>query len=79
MDAVRGLKTAAQLAAEHQVHPTVVASWKQQLLKGAAALFEDGRKAAKAAENETLVEELYRKIGVLQVENDFLKKKSGRL
>ena len=41
--AVRGDKTTAQLASEHEVHTSQVTAWKQQLLEQAPQLFEDGR------------------------------------
>jgi transposase len=41
--ACRGERTTAQLAAEHGVHASQITPWKNQLLEGATALFEDGR------------------------------------
>jgi archaellum component FlaC len=53
----------------------MISSWKRQLLDGAAELFEKGHKGRKQAEAHT--EELYRQIGQLKVENDFLARKLG--
>lgn len=35
LEAIRGHKTVAQLAGEHQVHPTQISQWKKQLLDAA--------------------------------------------
>lgn len=75
--AVREKKTTAELASEFQVHASQVAAWKQQLLSGAAELFEDGRKSR----DETAAgeQELYEQIGRLKMEVEWLKKKSAQL
>jgi transposase-like protein len=75
LGAVRQDKTIAQLAAQFKVHPQVVAKWKAQLLDNIAAVFEDGRK--KKPRDEPDIDELYKQIGQLKVELDFVKKKSA--
>ena len=67
-------KTLSQLAAHFKVHPNVVSKWKIHLLENVATVFQDAR--AKKKSDNTLVDELYQKIGRLEVENDYLKKKS---
>ena len=71
--ALKNEETAAQLASRFGVHPTMISTWKRQLLDGAADLFDKGHKSRKDAENQTA--ELYRQIGQLKVENDFLARK----
>ena len=73
--AIQNEETAAQLSSRFGVHPTMVSAWKRQLLDGAAELFDKGRKSRKQA--EALTDELYRQIGQLKVENDFLARKLG--
>ena len=73
--AIRNEETAAQLSSRFGVHPTMVSAWKRQLLDGATELFDKGRKTHKQAEAQT--DELYRQIGQLKVENDFLARKLG--
>jgi transposase len=75
--AVRQEKTISQLAAQFKVHPTMIGKWKSQLLDRCEELFCDGRHRRKP--EHPSVEELYQKIGCLEVEIDFLKKKSGEL
>jgi len=56
------------------VHPNLVALWKKQLQENAPELFERSRKDKGKEAAEHKEEELYREIGQLQVENEFLKK-----
>ena len=58
------------------VHPNQIHNWKKQLLDGAVSLFEGGV-PAEGATNEAQVDLLYRQIGQLKVENDFLARKLG--
>jgi transposase len=63
-------ETAAQLAGRFNIHPTMISAWKRQLVESAADLFDKNHKSRKQAEAQT--DELYRQIGQLKVENDFL-------
>jgi transposase-like protein len=67
--AIRGDKTLAELAEQHDVHPNQISEWKQQLLESAADVF-GGTQKVKAAEPDLKV--LHAKIGQLTLENDFL-------
>ena len=74
LEAVKGERTAAELASTYGVHPTMIHRWKKALLERAADIFERGAK--KAAEiDEAAVRELHAKIGELAVANDFLSRK----
>lgn len=70
MAALAGDKTLADLASEYGVHPTMISTWKQELVKRADELFERGNK--NAADPQKVIDDLHRKIGQLQVERDFL-------
>ena len=76
MAAAKGDKTIAELASEFGVHPTQIAQWKKRLLESTTEIFSRGRQREKANQDE-LTSELYRQIGQLKVELDWLKKKSG--
>lgn len=71
--AIQNDETAAQLANRFGVHPTMISAWKRQMLEGAADIFDKNHKSRKQAEAQTA--ELYRQIGQLKVENDFLARK----
>ena len=73
--ALKGDRTIAELAIEYDVHPNQIHNWKKILLDGAAVVFEAGG----VREDKTgEVGELYRQIGQLKVENDFLAKRLGK-
>ena len=71
--ALKNEETMSELAARFGVHPTMIASWKRALLDGAPDIFDQGHKSRKQTEEH--VDELYKQIGRLQVERDFLSKK----
>jgi transposase len=79
LEALRGELTAAQLAAKHGIHQTMVGEWKRQAMEGLAGVFSGKLAAQEAARStEAEVEKLHAKIGQLVVERDFLAKASGR-
>jgi len=74
LEAVKGEKTIAQISNEYKVHPNQVSLWKKQLLEELPSIFSRG-KSRKEKDSNELQEELYRQIGQLTVELDWLKKK----
>src|SRR5436309_2519620 len=77
--ALKGDKTVNELASQHQVHPTLIHSWKKQLLQNAEDLFSGGSSRAAATDHEALQAQLYEQIGRLKMELDWVKKKSAGL
>lgn len=78
LEAIKGQKTTNELAGEFGVHVSQINDWKKQALAGMAQVFDrKGEKRAAAYEEEK--DRLYRQIGILQVEVDWLKKKTGHL
>jgi transposase len=74
--AVKGDKTVNELAGLHSVHPTMIHTWKKQLVSNAEELFQSGAKSS-GAEHEALQAQLYEQIGRLKTELDWLKKKAA--
>ena len=77
IEALREHKTINQLAADHEVHPNQISVWKKQLLEGSTEIFRQG-KTPEQKQDSKLTDELYKQIGQLKVELDWLKKKSDQ-
>ncbi len=76
--AVKGEQTTSEIAARFEIHPTMVSQWKRELLENATGVFE-GKGASKAAQKtQEEVDTLYREIGKLTVERDFLSRRLDR-
>jgi transposase-like protein len=76
LEAVKGIKTVNEIAQEYGVHPTQVGLWKKALLENASQLF-DVKLGTKTIDPQSNPERLYAKIGQLNMELEWLKKKSG--
>lgn len=81
LEALRGQKTTAELASQYEIHPTMINNWKRELQEKACDLFEVGQTGRQRPSSETQaqIDELYRQIGQLTVERDFLAKRSAQL
>lgn len=60
------------------VHPTQVGGWKKQALAGLPDVFGNGREQMRE-QADAEKDELYKQIGQMKVELDFLKKRAGLL
>jgi transposase-like protein len=76
LEAAKGNKTVNEIAQEYGVHPTQVGLWKKALLENAGQLF-DVKRGSKTIDPQNDTERLYAKIGQLNMELEWLKKKSG--
>ena len=75
--AIKGDRTVGELAGKYGVHPSQIHAWKKALLDGAVGVFESSSERDDKT-NEVQVGELYRQIGQLKVENDFLARRLGK-
>ena len=75
LEAVKGDKTIREISSIYGVHSSQIMKWKKQLLEELPSIFSDKR-AKTEKEREDLEAELYRQIGQLKVELEWLKKKS---
>lgn len=71
--ALKGDQTTSELAARFQIHPTMVSTWKRELMEHASDLFDT--KGRKQNDHQHQIDTLYRQIGQLTVERDFLARK----
>lgn len=78
LEALKGERTASEIASEFEVHVSQVNDWKKNLTQGAAEVFDKGSNGEEA-DREKERNHLYQQIGKLQVEVDWLKKKTGHL
>ena len=76
--ALKGDKTVNELASQFGVHPTLIHTWKKQLLAGADQVFSNGSKVT-TVDAEVEKAELFEQIGRLKMELEWLKKKVGPL
>ena len=75
LEAVKAENTISEISSEYGVHSNQVRQWGKQLLKELSSIFTD-RKKKEALDRDDLEAELYRQIGQLEVELEWLKKKS---
>jgi transposase-like protein len=75
LEAIRGEKTVAEIAAHHEVHPNQVTAWKSEVLQNLAAVFGGNVIADDAKEQ---IRELREKVGELTMERDFLRDALGK-
>ena len=74
LEAIKGEVTLNELCKKYEVAPSQVHSWKKQLIEQGSKLFNKSNKEAKVrATQEAEQQVLYKKIGELTVERDFLK------
>ena len=75
LEAIRGEKTVAEIAAHREVHPNQVTAWKNQALENLEVVFGG---EPTSGEDRERVRELHAKIGELTVERDFLQGALGK-
>lgn len=78
LEALKEDRTMAELSSEYGVHGNQIRQWRQKLVDELPSVFSD-RRQKRDKEGEEVTAELYRQIGQLKVEMDWLKKKSQQL
>ena len=76
LEAIKNQRTIAEISSEYGVHANQITKWKRQVLDELPVIFST-RRERDQRDNEALQGELYRQIGQLKVELDWLKKKVG--
>jgi transposase len=78
LEALKGIEPVHAIAAKHEIHTVQVSQWKKEVAERLPEVF--ARKAdPSVAEAKAREDELYRKIGQLEMELDWLKKKASEL
>jgi len=78
MAAVKGNLTVTEISEKYQVHPTQIAKWKKELLENITGVFE-GKITTSQTRDDKEKDELYKQIGKLQVQVDFLERVSNQI
>jgi len=71
LSSLKERETIESLAKKYELQPTQISKWKSEALSNFSKLFGDEKQEGK----EQDIQYLYAKIGKLEIENDFLKKK----
>jgi transposase len=75
LEALQERESIQDLAKKFDLHPTQISTWKGQFLSSASSVFERG---VDKSDDEKEKTELFKKVGQLQMEVDFLKKVLGK-
>ena len=80
LEAIKGEKTAAEIARENEIAPAQISEWKKLLEERLSEVFQSkGDRSREMHARERKEARLERKIGQLVVEKDFLLKKCEQL
>ena len=79
LEVLRGEKEINEIASEHEIAPNQIRNWKNEFLENASNVFDNKKDKAlqeKVKEQELETDRLYKKVGQLTTQVDWLKKKS---
>jgi putative transposase len=76
MDMIKEKETVAVICSRYSIHPTQANRWKDKALEIMNAGFNN-KSASEQKHKDELIDELYKQIGRLKVELDWLKKNMG--
>ena len=75
LEALKERETIQQLGVKYEVHPNQITTWKKQFLENADAAFGQQGKDDELQQARQQLDELYKQVGQMKVETDWLKKK----
>jgi transposase len=75
LEALQERESIQELGKKYDLHPNQISTWKSQFISGATGVFEKGISKNDDEKEKT---ELFKKVGQLQMEVDFLKKVLGK-
>jgi transposase len=75
LEALQERESIQELGRKYDLHPNQISTWKSQFISGATSVFEKGIIKNDDEKEKT---DLYKKVGQLQMEVDFLKKVLGK-
>jgi transposase-like protein len=75
LEALKERDTIQQLAVKYEIHPNQITTWKKQFLENADAAFGQQGQDDQLQQARQQLDELYKQIGQMKVETDWLKKK----
>ena len=75
LEALKERQTINELAQVYEIHPNQISMWKKEFLANADKIFGTDSDRKQNLQSEKEKDELFKQIGQLKVENDWLKKK----
>jgi transposase len=75
LEAIKGELTIAQISSKYEVHSTQITNWKKLAIEAMGSCFSK-KSPTQNNDDQRLIEDLYKQIGKLSTECEWLKKKS---
>jgi len=76
LELLKETKTVGEIGSQYSIHPTLAGKWRSLAIEGLKGIFTE-KSGKDLAQRDKLIDELYKQIGQLKVELDWLKKKMG--
>jgi transposase-like protein len=78
LEALQERSSMGEICKKYDLHPNVVGGWKKEFQCNMGLIFSDEKEKKandKLVEKERVIDDLYKKIGRLEMDNEWLKKK----
>jgi len=79
LELIREKDTLSAICSKYSIHPTQARSWKTQAMETLQSGFAATSRNSELKQKDQLIDELYKEIGQLKVELDWLKKKINQI